>query len=136
MEHFRRSCRHGNGTGTGLYVQDTMQRALQQAFSHSSDSVKVGFIILNKLEYLKLKNVYFNNRNSTVICLDWLLRKTQAQWAGEENVVGAGNKHPVKKIPIIQRAGTKRIRKQPLQLYTRAKMIVRWVVNFWNYFII
>lgn len=21
LEHFRRSCRHGNGTGTGLYVQ-------------------------------------------------------------------------------------------------------------------
>lgn len=41
LEHFRRSCRHGNGTGTGLYVQDAMQRALQQAFSHSSDSIKV-----------------------------------------------------------------------------------------------
>lgn len=41
LEHFRRSCRHGNGTGTGLYVQDAMQRALQQAFSHSSDSTKV-----------------------------------------------------------------------------------------------
>ncbi|XP_055710038.1 integrator complex subunit 3 homolog [Phlebotomus papatasi] len=40
LEHFRRSCRHGNGTGTGLYVQDAMQRALQQAFSHSSDSTK------------------------------------------------------------------------------------------------
>lgn len=41
LEHFRRSCRHGNGTGTGLYVQDVMQRALQQAFSNSSDSTKV-----------------------------------------------------------------------------------------------
>lgn len=41
LEHFRRSCRHGNGTGTGLYVQDAMQRALQQAFSHSTDSQKV-----------------------------------------------------------------------------------------------
>lgn len=41
LEHFRRSCRHGNGTGTGLYVQDAMQRALQMAFSHSSDSTKV-----------------------------------------------------------------------------------------------
>lgn len=40
LEHFRRSCRHGNGTGTGLYVQDAMQRALQQAYSHSSDSTK------------------------------------------------------------------------------------------------
>ncbi|XP_059617022.1 integrator complex subunit 3 homolog [Phlebotomus argentipes] len=40
LEHFRRSCRHGNGTGTGMYVQDAMQRALQQAFSHSSDSTK------------------------------------------------------------------------------------------------
>ncbi|XP_055295338.1 integrator complex subunit 3 homolog [Sitodiplosis mosellana] len=40
LEHFRRSCRHGNGTGTGLYVQDVMQRALQQAFSNSSDSTK------------------------------------------------------------------------------------------------
>uniref|UniRef100_A0A1B0CHZ5 SOSS complex subunit A homolog n=1 Tax=Lutzomyia longipalpis TaxID=7200 RepID=A0A1B0CHZ5_LUTLO len=40
LEHFRRSCRHGNGTGTGLYVQDAMQRALQQAFSHSSESTK------------------------------------------------------------------------------------------------
>uniref|UniRef100_A0A336LPS8 SOSS complex subunit A homolog n=1 Tax=Culicoides sonorensis TaxID=179676 RepID=A0A336LPS8_CULSO len=43
LEHFRRSCRHGNGTGTGLYVQDAMQRALQQAFSHSSDSQKKQF---------------------------------------------------------------------------------------------
>lgn len=41
LEHFRRSCRHGNGTGTGLYVQDAMQRALQQAFSNSSESTKV-----------------------------------------------------------------------------------------------
>ncbi|XP_055859113.1 integrator complex subunit 3 homolog [Episyrphus balteatus] len=38
LEHYRRSCRHG--TGTGLYVHDTMQRALQTAFSHSSDSTK------------------------------------------------------------------------------------------------
>lgn len=43
LEHFRRSCRHGNGTGTGLYVQDAMQRALQQAFSNSNDSTKVRF---------------------------------------------------------------------------------------------
>lgn len=41
LEHFRRSCRHGNGTGTGLFVQDAMQRALQQAFSNSSESTKV-----------------------------------------------------------------------------------------------
>lgn len=46
LEHFRRSCRHGNGTGTGLYVQDAMQRALQQAFSHSSESQKVRFFCL------------------------------------------------------------------------------------------
>lgn len=44
LEHFRRSCRHGNGTGTGLYVQDAMQRALQQAFAHSSDNTKVSII--------------------------------------------------------------------------------------------
>ncbi|XP_055918367.1 integrator complex subunit 3 homolog [Eupeodes corollae] len=38
LEHYRRSCRHG--TGTGLYVHDTMQRALQTAFSHSSETTK------------------------------------------------------------------------------------------------
>ncbi|XP_053669847.1 integrator complex subunit 3 homolog [Anopheles nili] len=43
LEHFRRSCRHGNGTGTGLFVQNDMQRALQQAFSHSSDSQRKQF---------------------------------------------------------------------------------------------
>ncbi|XP_055593273.1 integrator complex subunit 3 homolog [Uranotaenia lowii] len=43
LEHFRRSCRHGNGTGTGLYVQNEMQRSLQQAFSHSTDSQKKHF---------------------------------------------------------------------------------------------
>ncbi|CAO1333223.1 unnamed protein product [Diamesa tonsa] len=43
LEHFRRSCRHGNGTGTGLYVQEGMQRALQQAFSHSTDGQKKQF---------------------------------------------------------------------------------------------
>lgn len=41
LEHFRRSCRHGNGTGTGLYLHDPMQRALQQSFSNSNDSTKV-----------------------------------------------------------------------------------------------
>lgn len=41
LEHLRRACRHGSGIGTGLYVQDSMQRALQQAFSHSTDSQKV-----------------------------------------------------------------------------------------------
>lgn len=43
LEHFRRSCRHGNGTGTGLYVQNEMQRSLQQAFAHSTDSQKKHF---------------------------------------------------------------------------------------------
>lgn len=43
LEHFRRSCRHGNGTGTGLYVQNEMQRSLQQAFAHSSDNQKKHF---------------------------------------------------------------------------------------------
>lgn len=43
LEHFRRSCRHGNGTGTGLYVQNEMQRSLQQAFAHSTDSQKKYF---------------------------------------------------------------------------------------------
>ncbi|KAH8362458.1 hypothetical protein KR084_004829 [Drosophila pseudotakahashii] len=38
LEHYRRSCRHG--TGTGLYVHDMMQRALQSAYSHSNDSTK------------------------------------------------------------------------------------------------
>ncbi|XP_058454591.1 integrator complex subunit 3 homolog isoform X2 [Malaya genurostris] len=40
LEHFRRSCRHGNGTGTGLYVQNEMQRSLQLAFVHSTDIQK------------------------------------------------------------------------------------------------
>lgn len=39
LEHYRRSCRHG--TGTGLYVHDTMQRALQTAYTHSTESTKV-----------------------------------------------------------------------------------------------
>lgn len=43
LEHFRRSCRHGNGTGTGLYVQNEMQRSLQQAFAHSTDTQKKHF---------------------------------------------------------------------------------------------
>lgn len=43
LEHFRRSCRHGNGTGTGLYVQNEMQRSLQQAFAHSTDNQKKHF---------------------------------------------------------------------------------------------
>ncbi|EAA07507.6 AGAP002539-PA [Anopheles gambiae str. PEST] len=43
LEHFRRSCRHGNGTGTGLFVQNDMQRALQQAFTHSSESQRKQF---------------------------------------------------------------------------------------------
>ncbi|KFB35352.1 hypothetical protein ZHAS_00001840 [Anopheles sinensis] len=43
LEHFRRSCRHGNGTGTGLFVQNDMQRALQQAFAHSSESQRKQF---------------------------------------------------------------------------------------------
>ncbi|XP_058820885.1 integrator complex subunit 3 homolog isoform X2 [Topomyia yanbarensis] len=43
LEHFRRSCRHGNGTGTGLYVQNEMQRSLQQAFTHSTDGQKKHF---------------------------------------------------------------------------------------------
>ncbi|XP_050319375.1 integrator complex subunit 3 homolog [Bactrocera neohumeralis] len=38
LEHYRRSCRHG--TGTGLYVYDTMQRALQAAYTHSNESTK------------------------------------------------------------------------------------------------
>uniref|UniRef100_A0A1A9V9I8 SOSS complex subunit A homolog n=1 Tax=Glossina austeni TaxID=7395 RepID=A0A1A9V9I8_GLOAU len=38
LEHYRRSCRHG--TGTGLYVHDTMQRALQTAYTHSTESTK------------------------------------------------------------------------------------------------
>ncbi|GBP11638.1 Integrator complex subunit 3 homolog, partial [Eumeta japonica] len=38
LEHYRRSCRHG--TGTGLYVHDTMQRALQTAYTHSNESTK------------------------------------------------------------------------------------------------
>uniref|UniRef100_A0A182QAQ3 SOSS complex subunit A homolog n=1 Tax=Anopheles farauti TaxID=69004 RepID=A0A182QAQ3_9DIPT len=43
LEHFRRSCRHGNGTGTGLFVQNDMQRALQQAFAHSAESQRKQF---------------------------------------------------------------------------------------------
>ncbi|XP_070855083.1 integrator complex subunit 3 homolog isoform X3 [Drosophila suzukii] len=38
LEHYRRSCRHG--TGTGLYVHDMMQRALQSAYSHSNEGTK------------------------------------------------------------------------------------------------
>ncbi|XP_043069639.1 integrator complex subunit 3 homolog [Drosophila bipectinata] len=41
LEYFRRSCRHG--TGTGLYVHDMMQRALQLAYSHSNESTKKQF---------------------------------------------------------------------------------------------
>ncbi|XP_043064776.1 integrator complex subunit 3 homolog isoform X2 [Drosophila ficusphila] len=41
LEHYRRSCRHG--TGTGLYVHDMMQRALQTAYSHSNESTKKQF---------------------------------------------------------------------------------------------
>ncbi|KPU75327.1 uncharacterized protein Dana_GF16127 [Drosophila ananassae] len=41
LEYFRRSCRHG--TGTGLYVHDMMQRALQSAYSHSNESTKKQF---------------------------------------------------------------------------------------------
>ncbi|KAH8375711.1 hypothetical protein KR009_006738 [Drosophila setifemur] len=41
LEHYRRSCRHG--TGTGLYVHDMMQRALQSAYSHSNESTKKQF---------------------------------------------------------------------------------------------
>jgi len=39
LEHYRRTCRHG--TGTGLYVHDMMQRALQSAYSHSNERAKV-----------------------------------------------------------------------------------------------
>ncbi|XP_030386762.1 integrator complex subunit 3 homolog isoform X2 [Scaptodrosophila lebanonensis] len=41
LEHYRRSCRHG--TGTGLYVHDMMQRALQSAYSHSNEITKKQF---------------------------------------------------------------------------------------------
>ncbi|XP_041673987.1 integrator complex subunit 3 homolog isoform X3 [Drosophila eugracilis] len=41
LEHYRRSCRHG--TGTGLYVHDMMQRALQSAYSHSNENTKKQF---------------------------------------------------------------------------------------------
>uniref|UniRef100_A0A6P4EMV3 SOSS complex subunit A homolog n=1 Tax=Drosophila rhopaloa TaxID=1041015 RepID=A0A6P4EMV3_DRORH len=41
LEHYRRSCRHG--TGTGLYVHDMMQRALQSAYSHSNEVTKKQF---------------------------------------------------------------------------------------------
>ncbi|KRG03806.1 integrator complex subunit 3 homolog isoform X1 [Drosophila mojavensis] len=41
LEHYRRSCRHG--TGTGLYVHDMMQRALQSAYTHSNESTKKQF---------------------------------------------------------------------------------------------
>ncbi|KAH8241921.1 hypothetical protein KR032_009233 [Drosophila birchii] len=41
LEHYRRSCRHGSGTG--LYVHDMMQRALQAAYSHSNESTKKQF---------------------------------------------------------------------------------------------
>ncbi|XP_041566076.1 integrator complex subunit 3 homolog isoform X1 [Drosophila elegans] len=41
LEHYRRSCRHG--TGTGLYVHDMMQRALQSAHSHSNEVTKKQF---------------------------------------------------------------------------------------------
>ncbi|KAH8272175.1 hypothetical protein KR018_005668 [Drosophila ironensis] len=41
LEHYRRSCRHG--TGTGLYVHDMMQRALQSAYSHSNECTKKQF---------------------------------------------------------------------------------------------
>lgn len=73
LEHFRRSCRHGNGTGTGLYVQDAMQRALQQAFSNSSDSTKVHFSLhqWRKQQSTKIAFLFLLEfrRNNTRICL-------------------------------------------------------------------
>ncbi|ALC39164.1 IntS3 [Drosophila busckii] len=41
LEHYRRSCRHGSGTG--LFVHEPMQRALQSAYSHSNESTKKQF---------------------------------------------------------------------------------------------
>lgn len=41
LEHLRQSCRYGHSAGTALYLHEKMQRALQQAFSHSTEGQKV-----------------------------------------------------------------------------------------------
>lgn len=43
LEYLRRSCRYGHSAGTALYLHEKMQRALQQAFSHSTEGQKVSF---------------------------------------------------------------------------------------------
>lgn len=112
LEHFRRSCRHGNGTGTGLYVQDAMQRALQQAFSHSSESTKV-------LSCSQLKNVkwclmcayvlfLFLYRNNTPTYLHWLLRMRPVVWVDVEAALVAEDRRRTKKIQTAQTATAKR----------------------------
>lgn len=43
LEYLRRSCRYGHSAGTALYLHEKMQRALQQAFGHSTEGQKVKF---------------------------------------------------------------------------------------------
>ncbi|CRK95583.1 CLUMA_CG009044, isoform A [Clunio marinus] len=43
LEHLRRSCRYGHSAGTALYLHEKMQRALQQAFTHSTEGQKKQF---------------------------------------------------------------------------------------------
>lgn len=102
LEHFRRSCRHGNGTGTGLYVQDPMQRALQQAFSHSSDSTKVSMrpAILLHFAYLftsligRCRSCYFQKQYTDLFAL---AAEDETSGVGRRGTSGRGRKPPPNK---------------------------------------
>lgn len=115
LEHFRRSCRHGNGTGTGLYVQDAMQRALQQAFAHSSDNTKVSICnILFVVSYFSF--IPFSHRNNTVTYSHWRQKTIPAALADAAPAVGAANRPPTKKIQIAQIVIVKKVM-NPLAMF-------------------
>lgn len=97
LEHFRRSCRHGNGTGTGLYVQDAMQRALQQAFSHSSDNTKVMQLFVNiyNPKEILIDLVIFSQKQYSDLFA--LAAEDDTSGVGRRGTSGRGRKPPANK---------------------------------------
>uniref|UniRef100_A0A1B0AA40 Ints3-like C-terminal domain-containing protein n=1 Tax=Glossina pallidipes TaxID=7398 RepID=A0A1B0AA40_GLOPL len=83
LEHYRRSCRYG--IDTGLYVHDTMQRAIQIAYTHA---------------------VLKAQKSNRAIYLDWFLKPRP--WEEEVAVVTAANNPHLKRIQVIKIIVTKR----------------------------
>lgn len=94
--------------GTGLYVQDAMQRALQQAFSNSSDGTKV--IHVNRVHVsVLLLNEFSHREQKQYSDLFALAAEDETSGVGRRGTSGRGRKQqPNKKETNSTNANSKK----------------------------